>query len=151
MGWIVAEEGKSPFSSPCRKPSGGFIVSNGETKNLIALPETCPKQLVLANRRAPRSVASHFRLLQLADQPLQSLLVDVVIFLVPEVANHFLKDIGFAGVLPFIEQVIVNTDRKQDARMLFVFAPQSPVDLAEDGPCENVKRTPWTTFQWAVG
>ena len=35
---------ESPFSSPCRKPRWYPPSATGETKNLIVLPETCPKQ-----------------------------------------------------------------------------------------------------------
>ena len=44
-----------------------------------------------------------------------------VLVLSPEIANDFAKHIRFAFVFPGVEDVIVNTNREQDALAFFIF------------------------------
>ena len=50
-----------------------------------------------------------------------------------EVPNHFAHHIGLAGVIPFVEEVIVNADGEQHIPMFAVFLLQGALDFANDG------------------
>ena len=55
------------------------------------------------------------------------------IFPPAKVPGHFAHHIGLAGVLPFVEQVIVNADGEQHILMFAVFLLQGALDFANDG------------------
>ena len=50
-----------------------------------------------------------------------------------KVPGHFGYHIGLAGVIPFVEEVIVNADWEQDILMFAVFLLQGALDFANDG------------------
>ena len=50
-----------------------------------------------------------------------------------KVPNHFAYHAGLAGVLPFVEQVIVDADGKQHIPMFAVFLLQGTLNFADDG------------------
>ena len=53
--------------------------------------------------------------------------------IVRKVPDHFAHHVGLAGVIPFVEQVIVNADREQHVLMFVVFLLQDALDFANDG------------------
>ena len=56
-----------------------------------------------------------------------------VIFPPAKVPGHFAHHIGLAGVVPFVEEVIVNADGEQHIPMFAVFLLQGALDFANDG------------------
>ena len=50
-----------------------------------------------------------------------------------KVPNHFAHHIGLAGVVPFVEEVIVDADGEQHIPMFTVFLLQGALDFANDG------------------
>jgi len=56
-----------------------------------------------------------------------------VIFPPPKVPSHYPHHVGLAGVIPFVEEVIVNADREQHIPMFAVFLLQGALDFANDG------------------
>jgi hypothetical protein len=56
-----------------------------------------------------------------------------VIFTPVKVPDHFAHHVGLAGVIPFVEEVIVNADGKQHIPMFAVFLVQGVLDFVDDG------------------
>ena len=61
-----------------------------------------------------------------------SLGVGRVIFPSAKISGHFAHHIGLAGVIPFVEEVIVNSDGEQHIPMFAVLFLQGAVDFAND-------------------
>jgi hypothetical protein len=59
--------------------------------------------------------------------------VSRVIFPPAKVPNHFAHHIGLAGVVPFVEEVIVDADGEQNILVFAVFLLQGTLDFADDG------------------
>jgi len=50
-----------------------------------------------------------------------------------KIPDHFADYVGLAGVIPFLEEVIVDADGKQHVPMFAVFLLQRALDFANDG------------------
>ena len=63
----------------------------------------------------------------------KGLLVGCEIVRPAKVPGHFAHHIGLTGVIPFVEQVIVNADGEQNILMFAVFLLQGALNFANDG------------------
>jgi len=124
------------------QPGGSLAIRRGVAEILGALAWSWTKILIAASLEKPqgRRAVPALRALGGLLGPVEGIQksgeglgVSRVSFPVAKVPNHFAHHLDLAGVLPFVEKVIVNADGKQNVPMFAVFLLQGALDFANDG------------------